>query len=155
MASDWVKKYMQSWKADDKKLDADLRRADFVAENSPPFFKALWDQVNNDLKAFYEGGGDSRLIGQFVPSRKFVVTRRDFPMIELNVTLGNGYIEYVCKSKFDHASSFDPEATGQLIITSDLQGRLQVRRNGEPYADHSELSEFLLTPVFEYTKRNR
>lgn len=73
----------------------------------------------------------------------------------LEVKVENGYIGYDSNQKSDHASSREKLTEGQLKITADLQGRLQVKRNGEPFSDHSELSEFLLTPVFEYLRKNR
>lgn len=152
--SDWVNKYMGSWDHDDQEREADLIRAQFVSARSLALFKSLWKQVEADVAQFHNGGGDSRLIAQFIPSSALVVTRREFPMIELTVKVENGYITYKRLWKFDHPSSKE-EVEGQFMITSDLQGRLQVKRNGEPFADHSELSELLLTPVFEYIRKTR
>jgi hypothetical protein len=152
--NDWVNKYMESWNHDDQQREADLRRAQFVSAGSLALFKSLWKQVEGDVAQFHDGGGDPRLIAQFIPSSALVVTRREFPMIELMVKVENGYITYKRLWKFDHPS-FMEEVEGQFIITSDLQGRLQVKRNGEPFADHSELSQLLLTPVFEYIRKTR
>ncbi len=66
----------------------------------------------------------------------------------------NGYIAYSRQVKSDRVSSEETKE-GQLRIVSDLQGRLQVKHNGEPFKDHAALSKFLLLPVFEYLRKNQ
>ncbi|MGD0127890.1 MAG: hypothetical protein ABSF46_21210 [Terriglobia bacterium] len=152
--SDWVNDYMKSWGNDDRRRDAELRQAEFVKAGRLALFRLLWDQVEADVTKFHNAGGDSRLRAQFIPSSGLWVTRREFPMVELKVTLEEVYIAYVRRWKFDDASDYEEEK-GQFTVTSDLQGRLQVRKNGKPFNDHAELSKFLLIPVFEYLKENR
>jgi len=151
MLQDWVGRYMQSV---NQEREIELKRAQFVADGSQGLFKEIWTQVKTDIASFHDAGGDPGLTAQFISSYTFVLRRIDkYPTIELEVSLRNGHIGYSRKFMFDHLSSEGTDE-GQLRIVSDLQGRLQVKRNGEPFKDHSELSRFLLMPVFEYLRKN-
>lgn len=152
MSENWVSNYMQD---DDRERESELRKAQLVAAGAQGLFKQIWNQVETDVARFHDAGGDPQLTGQFMPSCTFVVRRIEgYPTIDLEVSMQNGYIGYCRKFQFDHVSSEEIEES-QLRIVSDLQGRLQVKRNGKPFKDHAELSKFLLMPVFEYLRKNR
>jgi hypothetical protein len=154
MPDNWVGDYMKSWGDDNRRRDAELRQAEFVKAGRLALFKLLWDQMEADVTQFHDNGGDTRLTAQFIPSSGIWVTRRQFPMVDLRVTLEEASIAYVRQWKFDHASEAEEEK-GSFLITSDLQGRLQVKKNGKTFKDHAELSRLLLVPVFEYVRENR
>jgi hypothetical protein len=151
---DWVNDHLKSWADDDRRHEAELRQAEFVSAGSLALFKLISEQLEADITKFHNAGGDRRLKSQFIPSNGHWVTRREYPMVELKVKAENGYITYSLQRQFDHASKLE-ETKGAFLITSDLQGRLQVRKNGEPFKNHSELSQLLLLPVFEYIRQNR
>jgi hypothetical protein len=154
MPDNWVSEYMKSWGNDDRHRDAEVRQAEFVRAGRLAEFKLLCDQIEADVTQFRNDGGDSRLTTQFVPSSVLWVTRRQFPMIELKVTVEETHIAYARRWKLDDTSAAGEEK-GVFLITSDLQGRLQVNNEGKPFKDHAELSKLLLIPVFEYVRENR
>jgi len=148
----WVSDYMQD---DNREREIELRKAKFVDTGAEGLFRQLWNQVETDIARFHDAGGDSGLTSQFMPSCTFVVRRIEgYPTIDLEVTVQNGYIAYSRQVKSDRVSSEETKE-GQLRIVSDLQGRLQVKHNGEPFKDHAALSKFLLLPVFEYLRKNQ
>jgi hypothetical protein len=77
-------------------------------------------------------------------------------MVKLAVTLSGPTIQYTRSSRIDRSQAdFREDDTGQISLVSDLDGNIQGRANGDLLEDYSEMSEFLLTPVFDYLREDR
>jgi hypothetical protein len=154
MGDDWVKKYLGSWSQDSQRREAELRRAQLVESGSAQFFAELRARIGKDLATFQAQVNDPHLI-YLQEAEAFSLTRNAFPMVKLAVTLSGPTIQYTRSSRIDRSQAdFGEEDTGQISLVSDLDGNIQGRANGDLLKDYSEMSEFLLTPVFDYLREH-
>ena len=152
MADDWVDKYLKSWSQDAQRREISLRRARLVDQGASRFFDDLSRRVKKDIETFQSFAKDPDLLVVRQPGR-FSVTRNNYPMPKLEVLLNGPTIEYVFSCRVDRSQAeFQEDKRGQISLDSDLSGNVQARVNGRLLADDSELSEFLLTPLFNCLK---
>jgi hypothetical protein len=149
MASEWVKKYMDLQRGKSNRRADELSRMSLAEAGAPAVFRALAKCVERDVQMYHKSGGNEKLVCIFVPSEKFVVRKPEFPAVELTVSLNLIFIEYAYWFRESHADD-KRQRSGQLRILSNPSGGVQVFKNGEAYKDESDVSKFLLTPVFEY-----
>lgn len=155
MASgEWVSDYVQ---ARERNEVSDLGASELAQLHAPKFFDSLISKVASDVRAFNSYRGNGQIIfqilsrvpdGEFVKWTGFFVAQRErHPYIGLTVTLRDAVIdyEYMVSKEKNHREM----ARGTFTIFADLQGRVRTIRDGRPYCDVSEMSEFLLRPVFD------
>ena len=146
MSDDWVKHYIQD-------RTNKQRKADMAAAGAPGVFQKIQDRIKQDIQAFHDDGlflslqAEKKVIG-----KSFGVSSSDpLPHVSLLMRLNVVLINYGYAFEKDGRSS--PGDTGSLKICADLEGNLQVYRDGEPFAtesDFSEVSEFLLRPLLKH-----
>ncbi len=156
-AGEWVYDYVQSRKRGERKEVAELRTAELAQLRAPGFFESLLGKVARDVHAFdsYRGNGwvsfqllDRFPDGEYVKRTGFFVAQREqYPFVTLIVRLRDIFIEYESTviKEIEHKET----TRGTFRIVADLQGRAHATLDGEPYCDVSEISEFLLRPVFD------
>jgi hypothetical protein len=149
MAEDWVEKYLESNRTSERREELLLSRAKFVDQGSSVFFEELRQRVQYDLEKFCASTSDcdTSVSGSV---NQFLISRTIFPMVKPLVTLNGPTIYYRYSCRVDRSQAEMKEVpTGMISLRSDLEGNLSARINGKLTADHSQISEFLLTPVFD------
>ena len=149
MADNWVERYMIEKKQGSIKQQADLRMAEIAKDGSPRLFRAIVDRVRSDMDRYHKSGGDKSLRFDFIPSRRFVVSKSSYPAAGLEVELKEATVECRYFFKLDDTASLD-ERFKHFRIAADLHGNVQAVRNGLPFTDESEISAELLKPVLDY-----
>jgi len=149
MADDWVSKYFGTRKREEDKEAADARRMDLAKAASPTLFRDLALRVQRDVDSFQKERSDTGIKFEYMTPHAFLVRQQKYPAVTLEVTLSLLCVHYAYTFQADHASDSETKE-GDLLMSADLQGRVQLKKNGKPFTDHSETSEFLLTPLFDY-----
>jgi hypothetical protein len=154
MADDWVDKYLKSWNDKARQTEISLHRARFVEQGASPFFDNLYKRIHKDFASFQSIANDMHLT-ILRQGNRFSVIRDIYPMLKLEVWLSGSTIEYLRSCLIDRSQNdFQEEESGQISLVSDLSGNLQARLKGRLLKDSSEMSESLLTPVFNYLKEH-
>jgi hypothetical protein len=144
MADDWVRNYIQD------KINKQ-KKTEMAAAGAAGIFQRIADRIQEDLKGFYGAGMFQSLTAVSGSGRKFKVSSSDpLPHCTLTIELS------VVLLKYNYEFMKDGQATsraGTLKICSDLEGNLQVYKDGKLFAvesDVSDVSEFLLRPLLNH-----
>lgn len=155
MSDDWVEKYMDLHNQRQReKQDARARRS--LAEGAAPEkFSQIRRRIEQDVQAFRGVVAFQALeVRAMSSSGKFQVFY-PFPRVTLDMGFDAILVkyEYAFSPKEGSMKSRVERKPGTLRICSDLDGCLTVYRNGdgEAFVDDSEISEFLLKPILDYT----
>lgn len=150
MAKDWVNKYVKLHTDRNESRNAELRSGQVAATRSPDVFGAIQDRVKDDVAAYAAGTGIDIKFG--LAAGGFVVRRPQYPAATLEASLQGVTIQ--CKYSFmeDDTSGIKNDRT-LFRIFANPDDSVQVKKNGDVYAGDSEVSEAMLTPVFDFVSR--
>lgn len=149
MADDWVDKYLASQSEKSQDHEVSLRRSLLVDSGASPFFDGLYRRVLKDFGTYQSVAKDLHL-AILRQENRFSIARNAYPMPKLEVWSNSPTIYYTFSCRVDRSQEDFPEGdTRQIALVSDLSGNIQARGNGKLFKDFPEISEFLLTPVFD------
>lgn len=152
MAKDWVSKYVQLHADQSKSKNLELRSNQLAADRAPDVFEAVTLRVKDDVVSYATGTGIEITLGPI--ARGFVVRRPDYPAATLEAVLQG--VTIACKYSFIEDDMGGVKTEHVLFrIFANPDGSVQVKKNGDVYADDSEVSEALLAPVFGFVSRVR
>lgn len=152
MAKDWVDKYVKAYADQDKSKEADLHFSKIAANRAPDVLEAVRARVKDDITTF---GSRTRSGIQFIPiGPGFKVRKPVYPAVTLDVSLDGTTIK--CTYAFKEADTSTERTVDALFrVFANPDDSVQVKKNGDVYADESEISEAVLAPVFDFVSGKR
>lgn len=156
-ADEWVSEYLQSRERSERDETTELDSAELALIRAPGFFELIIRKVASDVRAFNSYMGNGRINFQLLDRALeeeyakwtgfFVAQRQRYPFTSLVVKLRDNFLDYeTCVIKDQNHKD---TVRGSFRIAADIRGRIYAVRDCEPYSDVSEISEFLLRPVFD------
>jgi hypothetical protein len=146
MPKDWVRKYVESRR---RTKDSDLRCSQVALARAHDVLLNVSGQVKEDVATYNGLMGATCLQHDFIPSKSFVVRKGEYPAVTLKVTAED--VTLRCEYSFKADDTCERRETVSLFrIVGDLAGNVQVKKDGAVYAEDCEISEAMLTPVFDF-----
>jgi hypothetical protein len=146
MSDDWARKYIDIHKQRQQEKQDEQSRGQLARAGAPDMFQRIKSRVQQDLKTLHDAGVLQSLQVTHTTATSFTVndmSRREGSrltlIVELKVVLVEYHYFFPKREREDRA----------LRIGSDLEGVIRVCKNGEDFADESEVSEFLLRPLLD------
>jgi hypothetical protein len=153
MSDDWARKYIDIHKQKQQEKQDAQERGRLARAGAPDMFQRIKDRIRQDLKTFYDAGVLHSLVFNDVSETNFAVNdmsprtgSRPTLVVELDIIL----VKYGHLLSLKQGKNDPNRSTGALRICSDSEGVTQVYKNGETFADESEVSEFLLRPLLDF-----
>jgi hypothetical protein len=158
MSNDWAENYIEvhkeAWKREQQEQQNVQRGAELAEAGGPDVFQKIRERIRQDLRTFYNVERLRRIeMIEDLSGGKFeIVANPSFPggpVALVQVELMRIMIRYTHSFSPDRRKNSESKE-GVLRICSDLEGRIQIYRNGNAFADESEVSEFLLKPLLVF-----
>jgi len=150
MSSTWIRTIIQGKEAQRELTKQSLEMLRRGESAAPMLFRMLKDQVEKDVAEFNRELGSKVVDFQFTPSSHFRVRHSVFPIITLDVTLKESVIEYRRAEKKSASADQTVVAEGEIFsVAGSTVDAAYYSIKGEKFAEERQVSEFLLSPIFQ------